>query len=162
MKKLIIPLSVTGTLIYKFLSFYDNLQGNVSNIIVRFDTIDWKKNGESIETTSNLTYSDLKDFYDKMNLAGARYTNLYEFDYDRFSLIFVKLISFDYTKNGVLHKIYIDDNNIKNDFDLINLNDYLKLHNKYIDSILVDGFDVEESAYIVNNMLVDLKYLPMF
>lgn len=162
MKKLIIPLSVTGTLIYKFLSFYDNLQGNVSNIIVRFDTIDWKKNGESIETTSNLTYSDLKDFYDKMNLVGARYTNLYEFDYDRFSLIFVKLISFDYTKDGVLHKIYLNDDNIKNDFDLINLNDYLKLHNKYIDSILFDGFDVEESAYIVNDMLVDLKYLPMF
>lgn len=161
MKKLIIPLSVTGTLIYKFLSFYDNLQGNVSNIIVKFDSFDSAINGESIETTSNSTYSDLKDFYDRMNLANAKFTNPEYYSYD-YMYRFVKLISFDYTKDGVLHKIYVDDNNIKNDFDLINLNDYLKLYNKYIDSIMIEYFDVEESAYIVNNMLVDLKYLPMF
>lgn len=86
---------ITLNLLYKFLEFYENLYGKVSNIIVKNTRLNLQGIGdvikESDKTVDKITYLDLDDFYKKNEIAF----NNKELSED---INFVKLIGFSYIK----------------------------------------------------------------
>lgn len=145
---------ITLNLLYKFLEFYENLYGKVSNIIVKNTRLNLQGIGdvikESDKTVDKITYLDLDDFYKKNEIAF----NNKELSED---INFVKLIGFSYIKDNVIHNVNISDDVIKrNDFDIINIDDYLEVY-----KIVEEQFFIKNKTNIlniVNKSLKDLKY----
>lgn len=145
---------ITLNLLYKFLEFYENLYGKVSNIIVKNTRLNLQGIGdvikESDKTVDKITYLDLDDFYKKNEIAF----NNKELSED---INFVKLIGFSYIKDNVIHNVNISDDVIKrNDFDIINIDNYLEVY-----KIIEEQFFIKNKTNIlniVNKSLKDLKY----
>lgn len=145
---------ITLNLLYKFLEFYENLYGKVSNIIVKNTRLNLQGIGdvikESDKTVDKITYLDLDDFYKKNEIAF----NNKELSED---INFVKLIGFSYIKDNVIHNVNVSDDVIKrNDFDIINIDDYLEVY-----KIVEEQFFIKNKTNIlniVNKSLKDLKY----
>lgn len=145
---------ITLNLLYKFLEFYENLYGKVSNIIVKNTRLNLQGIEdvikESDKTVDKITYLDLDDFYKKNEIAF----NNKELSED---VNFVKLIGFSYIKDNVIHNVNVSDNVIKrNDFDIINIDDYLEVY-----KIIEERFFMKSKTNIlniVNKSLKDLKY----